>query len=93
MERRGSLENYIDDTIMNMIKTVIIIITLYATCEQHKRWSKITLMTREFDFVSWLLGNEWYLPSFKSWPISASKMLFSLMWFTSINFSRGKCEK
>ena len=75
MERRGSLENYIDDTIMNMIKTVIIIITLYATCEQHslayfcpytKRWLKITLMTREFDFVSWLLGNEWYLPSFKS---------------------------
>ena len=76
MERRGSLENYIDDTIMNMIKTVvIIIITLYATCEQHslayfcpytKRWLKITLRTREFDFVSWLLGNEWYLPSFKS---------------------------
>ena len=28
MERRGSLENYIDDTIMNMIKTVIIIITI-----------------------------------------------------------------
>ena len=39
MERRGSLENYIDDTIMNMIKTVIIIITIKC----HLRTTKFSL--------------------------------------------------
>ena len=59
----------------------------------HRKMVKITLMMHEFDFVSRLLGSEWYFPSFQSQPISASKMHFLLLWFTTNNFNQGKCEK